>query len=156
MRNLVMGCAVAALVALSARSEARSPELRMLQVGTPSAAKAQFGLASWYGQEFHGHPTASGQSFDMEGLTCAHRKLPLGTLVKVTNVLNARWLVLEVTDRGPWVANRVLDVSKGAAKRLGFIDAGLTPVCIQVVSYPQSSGELISQANPQTSMWQTN
>lgn len=146
MRNLVMGCAVAALVALSARSEARPPELRMLQSGTTVAARTQFGVASWYGPESQGLPTASGAPFNMEAMTCAHRKLPLGTRIRVTNLLNAKTLDLKVTDRGPAVPNRVLDVSMAAAKRLGFLNAGLTPVRIQVLSYPH--GSLISQANP--------
>jgi peptidoglycan lytic transglycosylase len=85
----------------------------------------------------------------MEGMTCAHRHLPLGTRIRVTNLLNARTLILKVTDRGPAVASRVLDVSMGAAKKLGFLGAGLTPVRIQVVSYPQ--GTLISQADPKAS-----
>jgi len=145
LRNLVMGCAVAALVALSARSEARPRELKMLQSPSAVAAKTQFGVASWYGPECQGLPTASGQPFNMNAMTCAHRQLPLGTKIKVTNLLNARSLVLKVTDRGPAVASRVVDVSMGAAKRLGFLQAGLTPVRIQVVSYPHAS--LISQAN---------
>lgn len=82
----------------------------------------------------------------MEAMTCAHRKLPLGTRIRVTNLLNAKTLDLKVTDRGPAVPNRVLDVSMAAAKRLGFLNAGLTPVRIQVLSYPH--GSLISQANP--------
>jgi peptidoglycan lytic transglycosylase len=151
-----MGCAVAALVALSARSEARSPELKVLQIKTTVAAKTQFGVASWYGPRFQGLPTASGEPFDMEAMTCAHRKLPMGTWIKVTNLLNARSLVLQVTDRGPWVANRVIDVSMGAAKRLGFKGAGLTPVRIQVLPYPHSNGALLSQANPQALLPQTN
>jgi rare lipoprotein A len=147
-----MGCTLAALVALSAASEARSPELKMLKT-TPTVAKnAQFGVASWYGPEFQGLPTASGQPFNMDGMTCAHRKLPLGTHVRVTNLLNGRKLVLEVTDRGPYVGKRVLDVSKAAAKRLGFMNAGLTPVRIQVVSYPHSHHPLLSQADPKALM----
>lgn len=151
-----MGCAVAALVALSARSEARSPELRVLQSSTTAGAKVQFGVASWYGPEFHGLPTAGGHPFDMKALTCAHRKLPLGTRIKVTNLLNARTLVLEVTDRGPWVANRLLDVSMEAARRLGFMGAGVTPVRIQVVSYPQATGSPSSQAATRALMPQAN
>jgi len=150
-----MGCAVAALVVLSARSEARSPELKVLQSNTASAT-AQFGVASWYGPEFHGLPTASGHPFDMKALTCAHRKLPLGTLIRVTNLLNARSLVLEVTDRGPWVANRLLDVSMVAAKRLGFMGAGLAPVRLQVVSYPQADASPVSQAAARAVMPQPN
>jgi len=156
LRNLVMGCAVAALVVLSVRSEARPPELRMLKANSTVAVKTQFGVASWYGPEFQGLPTASGQPFNMQGMTCAHRKLPLGTHVRVTNLLNGRNLVLEVTDRGPFAGKRVLDVSMAAAKRLGFMGQGVTPVRIQVLSYPHQHQSLISQANPQAFISQTN
>lgn len=140
-----MGCAVAAIVALSAQSEARPTALKVLQSPSVVAAKTQFGVASWYGSQWQGLPTASGQPFNMNAMTCAHRNLPLGTKIKVTNLLNARSLILKVTDRGPAVASRVVDVSMGAAKRLGFLRAGLTPVRIQVVSYP--NGTLLSQSN---------
>jgi peptidoglycan lytic transglycosylase len=154
LRNLVMGCAVAALVALSVRSEARPPELKVLQSPSSVAASSQFGVASWYGPECQGLPTASGKPFDMEGMTCAHRQLPLGTTIRVTNLLNSRSLILKVTDRGPAPRDRVLDVSMGAAKRLGFLRAGLTPVRIQVLTYPQ--GTLISQANTKALASQAN
>ena len=156
MRYIAMGCALAALVAISASSEARSPELKMLKANPAVGLKTQFGVASWYGSEFQGLPTASGQPFNMEGMTCAHRKLPLGTHVKVTTLLNGRHLVLEVTDRGPYSGKRVLDVSKGAAKRLGFMHAGLTPVQIQVVSYPHAHHSLLSQADTKALMAQAN
>jgi peptidoglycan lytic transglycosylase len=142
-----MGCALAALVAISASSEGKPQELQMLKAKPAVGLKTQFGVASWYGSQFEGLPTASGQPFNMEGMTCAHRKLPLGTHVRVTNLLNGRYLVLEVTDRGPYSGKRILDVSKGAAKRLGFMHAGLTPVQIQVVSYPRAHQSLLSQAD---------
>ena len=151
-----MGCAVAALVALSARSEARPPELKVLKSNPSVAARSQIGVASWYGPQFQGLPTASGEPFNMEAMTCAHRKLPLGTRIKVTNLLNARSQVLEVTDRGPYVGKRVLDVSMAAAKRLGFMHAGLTPVQIQVLSYPHPHHSLISQATPKAFAPQAN
>ena len=144
-----MGCAIAALMALSARSEARSPGLKLLQQSNPVVAtETQEGVASWYGSEFQGQPTASGTTFDMEGMTCAHRDLPLGTRIMVTNLRNSRKLILEVTDRGPFVGKRVLDVSMAAARRLGFLGAGLTPVRIQVISYPDNT--LISQNTADT------
>jgi peptidoglycan lytic transglycosylase len=152
LRYIAMGCALAALVAISASSEARPPEFKMLKAKSTVGAKAQFGVASWYGSQFEGLPTASGQPFKMEGMTCAHRKLPLGTHVRVTNLLNGRHLVLEVTDRGPFAGKRILDVSKGAAKRLGFMQAGLTPVRIQVVSYPHAQHSLLSQADTKALM----
>ncbi len=144
MRNLVMGCAVAAFVALSARSEARPPELKILEAPSSSVTRSQFGVASWYGPECQGNLTASGALYNMHALTCAHPELPFGTEIKVTNLLNDRSLVLKVNDRGPTVPNRILDVSMGAAKRLGFLRAGLTPVRIQVMSFPD--GYLASRA----------
>jgi rare lipoprotein A len=97
---------------------------------------SQYGVASWYGAEFQGMSTASGPPFDMNAMTCAHRKLPLGTRIRVTDLMNLRSAVLKVNDRGPFVGNRVLDVSRAAAKCLGFLGAGLAPVRIEVVSYP--------------------
>jgi peptidoglycan lytic transglycosylase len=149
LKNLVMGCAVAALMVLSARSEARPPELKVLKSNSAVAPRGQFGVASWYGPEFQGLPTASGRPFNKEDMTCAHRNLPLGTRVRVTNLLNGRKLELVVTDRGPYVGKRVLDVSMAAAKRLGFMGQGVTPVRIQVLSYPHQHQSLLSQANPQ-------
>ena len=149
LRSIVMGCAIAALMALSARSEARPPELKVLQQSNPvGATETQVGVASWYGPEFQGQQTASGTAFDMEGMTCAHRDLPLGTRIMVTNLRNSRKLILEVTDRGPFVGKRVLDVSMAAARRLGFLGAGVTPVSIQVISYPDDT--LITQNTADT------
>jgi len=154
LRNLVMGCAVAALVALSARSEARPPEVKLLESRASLGLKSQIGVASWYGAEFQGLPMASGQPFNMNDMTCAHRKLPLGTRIIVTNLLNSKSLILQVTDRGPVAPGRMLDVSMAAAKRLGFLGQGLTPVRIQVLSYPHDY--LVSQANSTLSLPNSN
>jgi rare lipoprotein A len=94
---------------------------------------SQRGVASWYGRKFDGKPTASGERFDMYAMTAAHRTLPLGTLVKVTNLDNGRSAILKINDRGPFVSGRILDCSYGAAKKLGFAGAGLAHVRIQVV-----------------------
>jgi len=93
----------------------------------------EFGLASWYGARFRWHITASGAPFDDRKLTAAHRTLPLGTTVKVTNLNNGRSVVLRVTDRGPWIRGRLIDVSRAAAERLGFAYQGLTRVKVAVV-----------------------
>jgi rare lipoprotein A len=102
----------------------------------------QTGLASYYGPGFHGEETASGEIFDQRKMTAAHRTLPLGTVVRVTNLENGRRVVLRVTDRGPYGRNyrkgTVIDVSTGAARRLGFIRDGLTRVRIDVVKLPES------------------
>jgi len=133
-----MGCAVAGLIALSPTSEARPPvlpeTLRMIR----QVPRGEVGLASWYGIERQGKPTASGELFDKDGLTAAHRKLPLGTTVRVTNLKNLESTLLKINDRGPGIPGRVIDVSWAAAKDLGFVEAGLTRVEIDVVSYPKS------------------
>lgn len=95
------------------------------------------GPASYYGIQHHGNKTASGERFNMNGLTAAHRTLPLGCTIKVTNKDNGNSVVLKVNDRGPFHGNRILDVSKGAAIKLGFIKQGVTNVKIEVLSLPE-------------------
>ncbi len=99
----------------------------------PSTGEVQRGMASWYGEEFHGRPTASGETYDMYELSAAHRELPLGTMIEVKNLDNGRHVKLRVNDRGPFVRGRVLDLSYGAAKKLGMVEAGLAKVEIRVV-----------------------
>ena len=95
----------------------------------PHAPKAyQVGTASWYGQQFQGKETASGEPFDMRDFTAAHPSLPLGTLVRVTNLSNGKAVVLRINDRGPFVDNRIIDVSYNAARALGFKERGLQKV----------------------------
>jgi peptidoglycan lytic transglycosylase len=80
----------------------------------------QVGMASWYGKQFHGKATASGEDFDMFELTAAHRNLPLGTYLKVTNLRNGKSIVVRVNDRGPYVGDRVIDLSYSASRMLSF------------------------------------
>ena len=89
------------------------------------------GIASWYGPAFHGRPTANGERFDMNGVTAAHPTLPLPSRVRVTNLENGRQLELRVNDRGPFVDNRVIDLSRRAAQLLGFKRQGLAMVRVQ-------------------------
>jgi len=91
------------------------------------------GLASWYGQRHQGQATASGEIFDTKKLTAAHRTLPFGTRLRVTNAENGRSVVVRVNDRGPWVKDRVLDVSMAAARVLGMIGDGVARVEIVVL-----------------------
>jgi rare lipoprotein A len=98
------------------------------------------GEASWYGGKFHGRQTASGEIYDMHGISAAHKTLPLGTRVRVTNLNNDRQLVVRVNDRGPFVKGRIIDCSREAARQLGYLEAGVTPVRIEVVSWPAGSG----------------
>jgi rare lipoprotein A len=88
------------------------------------------GIASWYGKSFHGRRTASGERYDMHGLTAAHPTLPFGTRVKVRNLENGRAVVVRINDRGPSVAGRIIDLSYAAAARLGIVEAGLARVAL--------------------------
>jgi rare lipoprotein A len=91
------------------------------------------GQASWYGPRFHGAATASGEAFDMYGLTAAHRTLPLGSHVQVKNLENGRTVVVKINDRGPYAKGRSIDLSYGAARRLGMVRDGDAPVEITVL-----------------------
>jgi rare lipoprotein A len=91
------------------------------------------GIASWYGKELHGKQTANGEVFDMYGLSAAHRTLPLGTLVRVTNLDNYKSITVRIDDRGPLFKSRFLDLSYGAARELGFVSQGTARVKIETV-----------------------
>jgi rare lipoprotein A len=93
----------------------------------------QVGTASWYGEDFVGKPTASGEPYDMYDMTAAHPTLPLGTMVKVTNLRNRRAIVVRINDRGPVVPGRIIDVSYGVAKALSFQNQGIQRVRLDVV-----------------------
>ena len=91
------------------------------------------GIASWYGRQFHGRSTASGETFDMYGLTAAHRNLPFGTRVKVTNLENKKSVVVRINDRGPWIKGRIIDLSYAAAKKIGMIEKGVVKVRVELI-----------------------
>ncbi|TCD05432.1 septal ring lytic transglycosylase RlpA family protein [Erythrobacteraceae bacterium CFH 75059] len=91
------------------------------------------GRASFYAAEFHGRRTASGARFDMHALTAAHRTLPFGSRVRVTNARNGRSVVVTINDRGPFHDSRILDVSRAAAERLAMINAGSAPVRLELL-----------------------
>jgi len=96
----------------------------------------QDGVASWYGPGFHGRKTASGEVYNMNELTAAHSELPLNTLLKVTNLMNKRQVVVRVNDRGPFVGDRVIDMSFAAAQDLGMLKPGTVPVKLEVIGSP--------------------
>jgi rare lipoprotein A len=100
--------------------------------------KMEIGHASWYGPNFHGKKTASGEIFDQGKLTAAHKTIPLGTKAKVTNLQNGNTVEVEINDRGPYIGQRVIDVSHAAANALGFVESGLTLVRIELL--PEESG----------------
>lgn len=91
------------------------------------------GTASWYGDEFHGKPTANGETYDMESMTAAHRTLPLPSLVRVTNLQNNKSVVVRVNDRGPFAKNRIIDVSERVAEALDFKDQGTADVRVELL-----------------------
>lgn len=94
---------------------------------------AQCGRASWYGPGFQGRKTANGERYNMGGLTAAHKSLPFGTKLRVTNKRNGKSVVVRINDRGPFVRGRMLDLSKGAATRIGMIQTGHGSVCVSKV-----------------------
>lgn len=107
----------------------------------------QKGLASWYGREFHGRSTASGERFDMNSMTAAHKTLPFGTVVEVKNLDNGKAVRLKVNDRGPYRGNRILDVSFGAAKELDMVKSGEARVGINVIRMGDKSNAGSSDYN---------
>ena len=137
MKKLVMGCAVAGLIALSAKTEAKSSaSIQPPRASTTPKAEPEIGIASWYGEEFQGSQTANGETYDLNGLTAAHPTLPFGTKVRVTNLDNSKKILLRINDRGPRFGQRLIDVSWAAAKRLGFVGRGTTRVRVEVVARP--------------------
>jgi rare lipoprotein A len=105
-----------------------------------------YGEASWYGEQFHGKQTASGEIYDMNSLSAAHKSLPFGTRVRVTNLENNKEVIVRINDRGPFTAGRVLDISLAAAKLLGFAEQGTAKIEARVV---EIGGEAVAQ-NTQT------
>lgn len=97
------------------------------------AAQTQTGKASFYADKFEGRPTASGEKYKHSKLTAAHKTLPFGTKVRVTNTTNNQSVEVVINDRGPYVEGRVIDLSKSAAEKLGFVNIGLTDVTIDVI-----------------------
>jgi rare lipoprotein A len=93
-----------------------------------------YATASWYGRDFHGRQTASGEHFNMNDHTAAHRTLPFGTVVRITNLRNGKHTTVRINDRGPWVRGRDIDLSYGAARDLGMLNTGLERVFIEVIS----------------------
>ncbi len=91
------------------------------------------GIASWYGERFHGKQAANGELFDMQALTAAHRTLPLGSMVRVVNLTNGKHVRVRINDRGPYVNGRILDLSQAAAVKLGMVQNGLSIIQLEVV-----------------------
>jgi rare lipoprotein A len=99
-----------------------------------SRTRAMIGEASWYGGKFHGRTTASGERYDMDQLTAAHRSLPFGSRVRVTNPATNESVVVRINDRGPYAGNRVIDLSRAAARKVRLIGPGVAPVKLEVLA----------------------
>ena len=106
------------------------------------------GDASWYGKDFHGKKTANGETYNMNALTAAHKTLPMNTMVKVTNQKNGKSVVVRINDRGPFVANRIIDMSKEGASRLDFMNQGIAKVKLEILGF---AGTVASDTSSLTS-----
>jgi rare lipoprotein A len=110
--------------------------LALFSAHAASAEEGQSGKASWYGPGHIGHKTANGEIFTGRELTAAHRDLPLGSLVRVTDPSSGRSVVVRINDRGPFVAGRIIDLSARAARELGLLSIGVAPVRLESVAMP--------------------
>jgi rare lipoprotein A len=147
----LVGVIGAALLALAACST-RAPEVGVYKLGQPYQIEGRWyvpefdpaydrvGVASWYGHPFHGRPTANGEIFDRDGLSAAHPTLPLPSIVRVTNLANQRQMELRVNDRGPFVKDRIIDLSQAAARALGVERFGTAPVRVEFVRLADARG----------------
>ncbi len=111
----------------------------------------QRGIASWYGNKFHGLRTANGEIYNMYGMTAAHKTLPIPSYVRVTNLNNQRQVVVRVNDRGPFHSDRIIDLTYAAAAKLGFADRGTAPVAIEVIT-PDSRAKPIARTSTRTAV----
>ena len=130
--SLIFTFAMAVTMAACSSPAATSQNTRVEPPARPTIA--MHGRASWYGKQHHGRITASGETFDMHGLTAAHPTLPLGTRLRVTNVANDRAVIVRVNDRSPYGRDRILDLSYGAARALHAVGAGVIKVRLAVVN----------------------
>ncbi len=118
------------LLACGGASTERRPDV------TPTG-HTERGMATWYGGRLHGGPTASGERFNQNAMTAAHKTLPMGTMVRVTNLKNERQVTVRINDRGPYGRGRIIDLSRAAARALDMISDGVVPVLLEVVSWPE-------------------
>lgn len=133
----------ATLGAAPVENSSGSKDIPKSQVKGQAVQPFQIGRASWYGKYFDGRHTANGERYDMFRFTAAHRELPLGTLVKVTNLRNGKWVVVKVNDRGPVPRSRIIDLSYGAAQILGMRGRGIATVRLDIL--PQRNEGLIAR-----------
>lgn len=119
----------------------------ILSLTTTTALAQSKGKASYYGNKFHGRRTSDGSRYHKDSLTCAHRTLPFGTLLKVRNQKNGREVVVKVTDRGPFGPGRIVDLSMAAAREIGMVQQGVVPVEVTRVGHVNDSKLLMAQSD---------
>jgi rare lipoprotein A len=140
VRSLVL---IAAVIIASACGPSRTahgkpftPKRGVTRPVDRSEGSVQHGKGTWYGADWHGRPTASGERFNRWKMTAAHKTLPMNTIVRVTNEKNGRSVTVRINDRGPYGKGRIIDVSEAAAGKLGMKDAGVVPVTVEVLELP--------------------
>jgi rare lipoprotein A len=150
------GCAETELASYALKSASQHPT-GTYKVGSPykidgvwyypaeDFSYAESGVASWYGEKFHGRTTANGEIYDMNGLTAAHRTLPMPSFVRVTNLENGRSINLRVNDRGPFARGRIIDLSRRAAQLLGFALRGTAKVRVEILETESRQAALMAQ-----------
>lgn len=137
----LLACAFLALLACggarSAPDDASSPPEPPADAAEEwKVVSTERGKAAWYGGRFHGRKTASGEPFDKNALTAAHKTLPFDTMVRVRNLENGKTVIVRITDRGPYGKGRIIDMSEAAAKKLDMIERGVVKVEVEVLSRP--------------------
>jgi len=146
-RAVTIVIALSAALLFSACGKKRSAVARANPPGRPRDSSineprteplpTELGIASWYGVPFHGRAAANGEIYDMEKLTAAHRTLPFGAWVRVTNLANNKTVAVRIIDRGPFIAGRIIDLSHAAAREIELIGPGVAQVRIDIISAPQ-------------------
>jgi rare lipoprotein A len=134
MKTLRFFLLIIFLALLGAGCAGPTSQVRLEPAGKSRTTKTFYGVASWYGREFHGRPTASGERYNMYAYTAAHRSLPFGTVVRVTNLRNNYQAVVRINDRGPFARGREIDLSYVAARDLKMLDTGLEKVRLEILS----------------------
>lgn len=143
LRFFLVLASAASLAACAAPRPAPPPApapVPVISAPAPAPTFTQQGVASWYGQSHHGRRTANGESYDMNGLTAAHRTLPFGSVVRVTRIDDGRTVKVRINDRGPYAGNRIIDLSAQAARDIGMTESGTARVKVEQFAADQPAG----------------
>lgn len=138
MRKALAAAAVAALLFSGCARKKHARKLPAAPVARP-VGSVEVGVASWYGHPYHGRPSASGEIYDMEQMTAAHRTLPFNTWVRVKNLSNEKTVDVRINDRGPFYDSRIIDLSHAAARAIELIGPGTAKVRVEVIEAPPST-----------------